>query len=104
MPLDFQQTIHEVRSLCAGETDEIALMATISCHLYPIRVSKLNSVQALNYNNWDICKPACDCGEKLKLPVFRFLKNAIVRKWGDNFYSKLLKIEAHLKKSDDSEM
>ena len=34
MPLDFQQTIHEVRSLCAGETDEIALMATISCHLY----------------------------------------------------------------------
>ena len=34
MTLDFQQTIHEVRSLCAGETDEIALMATISCHLY----------------------------------------------------------------------
>ena len=34
MPLDFQKTINEVRSLCAGETDEIALMATISCHLY----------------------------------------------------------------------
>ena len=34
MTLDFQQTIHEVRSLCAGETDEIALMATISCYLY----------------------------------------------------------------------
>ena len=34
MPLDFQQTINEVKSLCAGETDEIALMATISCHLY----------------------------------------------------------------------
>ena len=78
------------------------IVKPISCHLYPIRVSKLNSGQALNYNNWDICKPACDCGEKLKLPVFRFLKNAIVRKWGDNFYSKLLKIEAHLKKSDAS--
>ena len=34
MPLDFQQTIDEVRALCTGETDEIALMATISCHLY----------------------------------------------------------------------
>ena len=75
----------------------------ISCHLYPIRVAKLNLGQALNYNQWDICKPACDCGEQLKVPVFRFLKKAIIRKWGENFYGKLVKIEAHLKDVDSSE-
>ena len=74
----------------------------ISCHLYPIRVSKLNSMEAINYNQWDICKPACDCGIKLKVRVFQFLKKAIIRMWGPKFYSELENISNELKKNNNN--
>ena len=77
--------------------NKTSFMKPISCHLYPIRVSNLNAGQAINYNKWDICKPACDCGEKLKVPVFRFLKNAIIRKWGELFFNELENVDKHLK-------
>jgi hypothetical protein len=48
-----------------------------SCHLYPIRVEKLKYHDGLNYNTWDICSPACACGAKLDVPVFRFLKGCV---------------------------
>lgn len=61
----------------------------ISCHLYPIRVSKFREFEAVNYNEWDICKSACSCGLKLDVPVYKFLKEPITRKWGEEFYEKL---------------
>jgi hypothetical protein len=63
----------------------------ISCHLYPIRVHKNIETgwEALNYDRWDICSPACTNGEKLKMPVYRFLKNALIRKYGEAFYNEL---------------
>lgn len=70
----------------------------ISCHLYPIRVSKLKSYEAINYHHWDICQPACDCGDKLKVKVFRFLKKAITRMWGLDFYNELEVVDKELKK------
>lgn len=61
----------------------------ISCHLYPIRTRKYAKFEALNYDEWHLCKPACACGEKLQVPVFKFLKEAIIRKYGSEFYEKL---------------
>lgn len=63
----------------------------ISCHLYPIRVNKNNDSdwEALNYDRWDICSAACTNGEKLKVPVYKFLKNALIRKYGEEFYAEL---------------
>ena len=61
----------------------------ISCHLYPIRVKQLKHHEALNYDQWPICKPACSCGAKLDVPVFRFLKDALVRKYGQDWYDEL---------------
>ncbi|MFT3884628.1 MAG: DUF3109 family protein [Flavobacteriales bacterium] len=61
----------------------------ISCHLYPIRVEKLKFHDGLNYNQWDICAPACACGAKLDVPVFRFLKNALTRAYGADWYDEL---------------
>jgi hypothetical protein len=61
----------------------------VSCHLYPIRVLQLPGMEALNYHNWDICKPACKCGESLQVPVYRFLKDALVRKYGSAWYDLL---------------
>jgi hypothetical protein len=54
----------------------------ISCHLYPIRVSSIVDTDALNYHKWEICKPACSCGEMLKVPVYKFLKEPLERAYG----------------------
>ena len=62
----------------------------ISCHLYPIKISKRKEYTNVNYEPRDVlCKPACSLGKKLKLPVYQFLKDAIVRKFGTEFYSTL---------------
>ncbi len=64
----------------------------ISCHLYPIRITKYESFEAVNYDKWSICKPACKLGNELKVPVYKFLKDAITRKYGAEFYQVLDKI------------
>ena len=63
----------------------------ISCHLYPIRVDKneVTGFEALNYHRWQICSAACTLGEKEQVPVYRFLKEAIIRKYGEDFYEEL---------------
>jgi len=66
----------------------------ISCHLYPIRIAKLKFHEGLNYHRWPICKPACECGAKLDVPVFRFLKDALTRKYGAEWYAELEAIHA----------
>ncbi len=69
-----------------GKTD---FRKPVSCHLYPVRVTKLEDHEALNYERWHICSPACDLGKELKVPVYKFLKEALVRKYGEDWYEKL---------------
>lgn len=69
----------------------------ISCHLYPIRVKKFNDFTALNYDQWDICTPACECGEKLDVPVYRFLKEPLIRAYGGAFFDELCVVDKELK-------
>src|SRR5688572_4221243 len=61
----------------------------ISCHLYPVRISKYRSYDAVNYHKWEVCKPACECGKKLDVPVYRFLKEPLIRKFGKAWFSRL---------------
>jgi hypothetical protein len=61
----------------------------ISCHLYPIRISKVGEYEALNYSKWDICSDACKLGQKLKVPVYKFLRAPLIRKFGEEWYSEL---------------
>lgn len=68
----------------------------ISCHLYPIRIAKYSSFEALNYDRWSICSDACTLGAELKVPVFRFLKEPLIRKYGSDFYNELEVIAAEL--------
>ena len=71
----------------------------ISCHLYPIRISKLKNFTALNYHYWKICKFVCDCGNKLDVPVYKFLKEPLIRKFGEKWYKTLVQsAEIYLKK------
>lgn len=61
----------------------------ISCELYPIRVTKYDHYDALNYDRWHICSAACTLGEKLGVPVYKFLKDALIRKYGTAWYQEL---------------
>jgi hypothetical protein len=73
----------------AYEEGSISFRKPVSCHLYPIRVSKLKQGKALNYHRWSVCEPARILGEKEGLPVFRFLKDPLIRVFGENFYDEL---------------
>ncbi len=77
-----------------GKTD---FKKPISCHLYPIRVKQFNEYKALNYDKWSICEPACACGDALNVPVFRFLKEPLIRAFGEGFYQELEKVDNDLK-------
>ncbi len=77
----------------------------ISCHLYPIRVLKYEEqgFESWNYDQWDICSAACSLGKELKVPVFQFVKDAIVRYKGEGFYDQLNAAAEHLALQDREE-
>lgn len=70
----------------------------ISCHLYPIRITDYKAYEAVNYHSWHICKPACECGKQLNVPVFKFLKEPLIRKYGEDWYEELNAVYAAYKK------
>ncbi len=61
----------------------------ISCHLYPLRVKDFVEFQAVNYNRWDICNSACELGKKLRIPLYKFLKEPLIRKFGNDWYKEI---------------
>jgi len=69
----------------------------LSCHLYPLRISKVGDYEAVNYHKWDICKPACELGKKEGVAVYKFLKEPLIRKFGEDWYKELDAIAMQLK-------
>lgn len=65
----------------------------LSCHLFPIRVSNSKEKEGLEYLNYEprehLCNPACKLGKQLKIPVYVFLKEALIRKYGEDFFNAL---------------
>jgi len=80
-------------ALCAIEEaynqGDIAFKKPISCHLYPIRVKDYSEFSAVNYHKWEICDDACTLGKELQVPVYKFVKQALIRKFGEDWYQKL---------------
>ena len=71
----------------------------ISCALYPIRISTVGGVPALNYHRWDICRPAVELGRKLQLPLYRFLKEPLIRRFGEAWWNECDLTYRELKKA-----
>jgi hypothetical protein len=61
----------------------------VSCHLYPIRVKDFTEFAAVNYDKWDICSDACELGKELQVPVYKFVKEALIRRFGIDWYTEL---------------
>ncbi|OUR94746.1 hypothetical protein A9Q87_03690 [Flavobacteriales bacterium 34_180_T64] len=80
-------------ALCAIEEahnqGEIDWKKPVSCHLYPIRVKDYSEFSAVNYHKWQICDDACTLGKELQVPVYKFVKQALIRKFGEDWYMEL---------------
>lgn len=79
---------------------EIDWKKPVSCHLYPIRVSK-GVFETINYDEWDICDPACSLGRELQIPLYQFLKEGLIRKFGEAFYYELDTVAKDWKKKNE---
>ncbi len=73
----------------AYENRKISFKKPISCHLYPIRITKYKNFDAVNYHEWHVCSAAKSCGKSKKIRLFEFLKDALIRKYGEEWYRKL---------------
>jgi len=82
----------------SGATDFIK---PVSCHLYPIRVNEneKKGFTAINYDRWDICSAACEMGKKEKIPVYKFVKTGIIRKFRKEFFEELESAANHLQQN-----
>jgi hypothetical protein len=87
----------------AYKSGEIDFNKPQSCHLYPIRIKEFTEFTALNYEEWDICAPACSLGQSLKVPVYKFLQEPITRVFGSSFFDELSKIDLELKKREETD-
>ena len=81
----------------AYDSGEIDFKKPISCHLFPIRIRQYFDFEAINYEKIKICEPACNCGVKLGIPVYAFLKEPLIRKYGEDWYNDLLEAAKLLK-------
>jgi len=83
-------------ALCAIEEaynqGDVTWKKPVSCHLYPVRVKDYSEFSAVNYHHWHICDDACTLGKELQVPVYKFVKEALIRKFGEDWYMELEKV------------
>ena len=72
-----------------GKTD---FRKPVSCHLYPIRITKYETFEAVNYHSWNICNDALTLGKKTGTPLYTFLKEPLIRKYGAEWYEQLCQV------------
>ena len=71
----------------------------ISCHMYPVRIREYSEFTAVNYHKWEICDAACSLGAELKVPIYKFVKESLIRKFGEEWYAELEKVAKEHTKS-----
>ena len=69
----------------------------ISCYLFPIRITEYKRFDAVNYEQLDICKPGRECGKSEQLPLYKFLKEPLIQKYGKEWYKDVENASEHLK-------
>jgi len=88
-------TFHDEKGVisCAIEkayfNGDISFRKPLSCHLYPIRITRYPEFDAVNYERNNLCTPARIMGEKLGVPLYVFLKEPLIRKYGEDWYNQL---------------
>ncbi len=73
----------------AWEEKQFEFQKPVSCHLYPIRITRYSNYDAINYHRWPICDCARTNGKKLNVKIYQFLKEPLIRKFGKDWYEQL---------------
>ena len=79
---------------------KVSFMKPVSCHLYPIRVKKLGPYLGLNYDRWDVCQAAVIKGHREHIPVYKCLKEPLIRRFGQEWYDELELTVTEMKKQN----
>ena len=82
----------------AYEEGAIQFRKPLSCHLYPVRVKKYRDFEGVNYDKWEICKPAILNGDVNDVPLYVFLKEPLERKFGKEWYNQLTYVAEEINK------
>lgn len=80
---------------------KVSFYKPVSCHLYPIRVTEYESFDAVNTHQWEICKAAEIVGKKEGLPLYKFLKEPLIRRFGEEWYKALEEVAEEWKKQKE---
>lgn len=80
------------------EAHKITFRKPISCYLYPIRITEHPTYTAVEYHHWDICHCARVSGKKLHLPIYQFLKQPLIQRFGEEWYNELCLVAEEWKK------
>ena len=84
----------------AWEEGLVDFRKPISCHLYPIRTKKYSSFEAVNYDVWNICKDAVRLGNERNVKIYEYLKEPLIRKYGEEWYKEMCVAAGYLEKNE----
>lgn len=99
-------TVYDEKGYChcsiekAYRAGKVDFYKPVSCHLYPIRVSDYGPYKAVNYHKWNICHAATTLGRQENLPVYKFLKEPLIRKFGEAWYAELEVVAEELRNQE----
>ncbi len=97
----------EGNCLCAFErayrAGQIDFLKPISCHLYPVRLTRYSDFTAVNYHRWEVCRCAEALGKQTRTPLYRFLREPLIRAFGEEWYQEVKEIAALLEKESPRE-
>ena len=89
----FARTDHNGWCYCliekAYNAGKIGFKKPVSCHLYPIRLTKVGDLTGVEYHRWDICHCGRQLGKKLHIPLYKFLREPLIRRFGEEWYAEL---------------
>ena len=89
----FARTDHNGWCYCliekAYHAGKIDFKKPISCHLYPIRLNQVGDMVGVSYHRWDICHCARQLGSKLHIPLYKFLREPLIRRFGEDWFNEL---------------
>ena len=85
----FEEGIAKCAIEKAWELKKTIFRKPVSCHLYPVRISKYKDFEAVNYHKWYICEKALINGKRLNIRMYQFLKEPLIRKYGLKWYREL---------------
>lgn len=85
----------------AYQRGECSFIKPISCHLYPIRLSTFsNGSIGLNYHRWEVCSAALELGQKIGVPIYKTVRAALIRRFGEEFYHQLEEADRWLQQAE----